>query len=650
MSRTNRRAVLLTALLCVAAAPPPTAAPRPPDPDLPDYIREASTPFRSPPDSAEVAELLDRWRADGGLREANDRIVGARLWRRAGEAGAAFDLLGVLPEVGPRAALARLERARIGLELGDDGHALRRAPGDWRAACRELPRLPDEAARELRVELWADLGLLATPEERDTWAELGEAEACPWLEDLIEERAFRMAITPDERLVLHYRRLETARRWFYLDRPRFYVGMTHWHGRRQDEWMDDRGLVYVRMGRPDELQGCGSTSRFGDDPFEGDLLATCWVYDRPEGYKLYYFSARDKVTQQVSADGDHYLQESLGPRARAGDPYFHRFVKHGDVPRSLVRHLSLSRLSVSSDGFDAGLDRVEDQAYLHQMRVVTRRFADEALIEIPDVPRVAGGEMLWEALRFLNPADGTWQVWVVASVPAGLLEPRRGPGSWAYEARARLATRDSGGVRIDSTFNRAVVGEPLPDEAGLPLRTFVVARSGLLPVTLAVRDAARPDFGAWAQDTIVVPRALPIPTVSDIAVARSEGGTWTRDGRTFLRVSPDHVTSEAGEIHVYFEVYGIRRTADYGVEVRLSRAGADEDTDVFALEPEELPFRLGFTATMPYGRIGQHALRLDLSGTPPGAYDLAVRVTDADTGTRGLPSVTPIVVIRPDRS
>ncbi len=642
----GRFAVLVS--LAIHVSGPGTAIADTPDDDLPEYVREALTPYRAPPDSAEVAGLLDRWRKDGGLRTAEDRILGARLWRRAGYAPAALALLGEVsgaPAASATTARALLERARIRLELGDGNRAARRGAVDWRRACHALGSLPAEKAEALRSAFWRDIGLLATPDEREAWKVLGTGEACDWLEDLLEERAFRMAITPDERLASHYRRLATARRYFYLDRPRFYVGMTHWHGRREGEWMDDRGLIYVRMGPPDRAESCGAVLPFEADPFEGDLLATCWIYDRPEGYKLYYFATRDKVTGRLSPDGDYYLQESLGPRAHPSDPYFRRYVRHADIPRSLIRHLSFNRTLNLGDAFDSGLDAVEDQAYRRQMELATRRFADEALIEIPDVPRVRGMEMLWEPLRFLNPADGSWQVWIVASVPAGHLEPRRGPETWSYRADARLSTRHPNGVRIDSTFNHAAVGEPLPPEAGIPLRTFVVAGPGPLPITLAVSDGARHGVGAWAQDTVMVPRALPMPMVSDVAVARTRGGSWTRDGETFLRVSPDHVASEAGEIHIYFEVYGVRRTAEYEVELRLTPGDVSEEaSEIFELDPSELPFRLEFTDTMPYERIGRHTLRLDLANTPPGEYDLAVRVRDVETGTRSLPSVTPVFV------
>ena len=85
--------------------------------EAPEYIQEASRPYRGPPSGEEVGELLERWRADGGFVDPVDRIVGARLWRRTGDIGKALSLLTGLPEDGPVMALARYERARILFEL-----------------------------------------------------------------------------------------------------------------------------------------------------------------------------------------------------------------------------------------------------------------------------------------------------------------------------------------------------------------------------------------------------------------------------------------------------------------------------------------------------------------------------------------------------
>lgn len=624
----------------------PAAAPAPSlGGDLPEYIEQALSPFNRPPKPGEVEDLLGRWRSEGGLRSPEDRILGARLWRLAGERTAALDLLGSLPgDEGGAMALARFERARVLFELGDANEVLHRAPPDWWAACRAISGLPPSGAAELRTEVWKDLSFLATPEEHEAWESVGEAAACAWLAALIEERAFRMAISPDQRLAAHYERLRTARELYYLPRPRFYVGMTHWHGRRGGEWLDDRGLIYLRMGPPDIAVSCGGAGP-GGDAFQGDLLATCWVYERPEGYKLYHFSTANKVTRIPSTSGGYYLQEHLGPRAHPRDPFFRQIVKHADLPKSLIRFMSFNlQLSGAADPFDAALDAVEAQHYRQAAKIETRRYADEALIEIPDVPAVRGATMLWEPLRFMNPADRSWQVWIVAALPAGQLTAARAEDAWVYDARGWLATRHSDRVELDSMWNRAVTDRPLGPDAGIPLRAFTVAREGAMPFTLAVFDPRREGFGAWVQDTIDVPRILPLPTVSDIALAQAEGGEWTRDGETFLRVSPDHVTNEDGSLHLYFEVYGVRRTGRYTVDLRLAKDLTGGE--IFEMEPRELPFRLEFDSEMPYSRVGSHAIRLDLSGTPEGDYDLAIRVVDRATGTPSLPAVTPIRVGR----
>jgi len=621
---------------------------------IPNYISEALSPFRGPLAYDEVAELLRRWSTAGGLSDAHERILGARLWRRAGEHDDALDILGELPEDGPLAALAQHERARILFELGDDYDATRRAPADWKAACNALARLPSAEAASLRHEFWEDLTMIATPEEREAWLAVSDGEACEWISDLVDERAFRMAITPEERLAVHYQRLVDTREQFWIRAPRFYVSMSDYHGRRDDEWMDDRGLVYLRMGAPDHAESCGAVSSFGDDPtdfrqdrdrLDADRLGNCWAYARPEGYKLYYFSTRNRVTGRESSNGDYRLQESLGPTADPRNSYFQRYVKNSDLPKSIIASIirgGANRAIGSADELDAGLDLAESRTYGMLTNIEMRRLADEALVEIPDVPAVTGATMMWESLRFLNPGSGTWQVWVVAALPAGQLQAVDEFDTWVYEARAWLATRLPDGVRLDSMFNRAVVDHELEPDAGIPLRATFLADEGMIPFTLAAYDPVQQGFGAWVQDTITIPTVLPLPTVSDIAVAQAEGGAWTRDGTTFLRVSPDHVTGENRNIHIYFEAYGIRRSADYDVEVRLARNTKPDK--IFGLDPGDVHFRLEFSSQMPNSQVGTHALRLDLSDTEPGVYDLAIRILDRATGTHSLPTITPIRV------
>ena len=271
-----------------------------------------------------------------------------------------------------------------------------------------------------------------------------------------------------------------------------------------------------------------------------------------------------------------------------------------------------------------------------------REQADEVLLKVPDVPAVTGASLQWEALRFLNPDEGNWSVWVLAALPARDLAPSRDGALRVYDVRATLATRHAGGVRLDSLdVGPALYGE-LGPEAGIPLRMEVTAEEGPLPLTLKVADPNQE--GVWAQDTVNIPRLLPLPTLSDIAVAQLEGGSWTRDGTNFLRVTPSHVTNQDGSVHIYFEVYSVRRSGEYEVEVRMARDKTGDE--IFGEAADAVPFRLQFAARMPDSGIGRHAVRLDLSEADPDLYALAIRVVDRTTGARSLPAVTPIRVTR----
>jgi hypothetical protein len=376
-------------MVCFSLVAGEAPAQEAPSADTPEYILDASRPYREPPSAQEVSELLERWRSDGGLTEPMDRIVASRLWRRAGDISKALSLLTGLPEAGPVIALARYERARILFELGDEQDVTSWAPLDWHEACDSIGDLPADEASELKEEFWADLGVLSTADERDAWPNVSDEQACDWVKDLVAERAFRMAITPDERLALHHQRLVATREHFWLKKARFYVSMSDNHGRRKGEWMDDRGLIYLRMGMPDVRLACGGTDTHDEDVFSENsdgvgLHGRCWVYHRPEGYKIFYFSTVNRVTGTWSADGDFRLQESLGPRAHPGNGFFQTFVRNADLPRSVINELirgGRRGVNLGGDEFYQSLNAVQRNAGTQQMAHALREQADEVLLE-----------------------------------------------------------------------------------------------------------------------------------------------------------------------------------------------------------------------------------------------------------------------------
>jgi hypothetical protein len=156
-----------------------------------------------------------------------------------------------------------------------------------------------------------------------------------------------------------------------------------------------------------------------------------------------------------------------------------------------------------------------------------------------------------------------------------------------------------------------------------------------------VQDQLELLAGNWQRDTIVVPE-LPdgIPAVSDIAVATDSGGSWTRDGQTFLRVSPNHVVGPDGGVIIYFEVYNVQPGRRYQVETRVVPASVKEQ--LFSGKVTDVAFTLRYRSEMPVSKIGRELLRIDLTETRPGAYLLGVRVRDVESGIVSLPVITPL--------
>ena len=67
------------------------------------------------------------------------------------------------------------------------------------------------------------------------------------------------------------------------------------------------------------------------------------------------------------------------------------------------------------------------------------------------------------------------------------------------------------------------------------------------------------------RDTLFVPDySATLPVVSDLALAADSGGTWTRDGQTFLRITPGHVPGPDDVLHL------LNRSLPIGVGRRTS--------------------------------------------------------------------------------
>jgi len=619
---------------------------------VPRHARSSLSPYRDHPDVADVRRVLLKWNQLGGPGSVSDSIAVATMWRRARQYRSALEALPA--ESSPDGAArprVTFERARVLLQAPTSGPGIpgtyeeRRAEGGeafW-TACGRM----DEATKRA---LWQDLRGLATPDEQREWENLDTGpKACDWVHRFVDERAFRMAISPAERLQIHYARLHEVRGLYYLRTPRLTRDLADRIGRADSLEVDDRGLIQLRMGVP----------LVTVEPFM-DLNET-WAYFRPEGPRVFHFAPISKTGLHALAD--YRLLENLAHASGFTMPSELMGVGGGSLAYLYQSRRVLdflyedyhfrqmdSRMRAAGDRFNPGF-----HGFLAWEKEINEADARYAVSGIPDAPDLTAGiEFAYETLRFREPGTDRSEVWFLASTRVGDLTARpavdpvtQADGLVGYDLGARLAYLAPGGMETLDVLSQPVVEDPLASDDGIPVRFQVTLEPETYPYTLVLHDegSERGKLGNWILDTVTVSaRQFGVPSVSDIAVAADSGGSWSRDGVSFLRIGPTHVVSPDGTAHTYFEVYGIRPGVTYDVDVRVvPEVAADM---AFDLAPDNLVFRLSFPSITTEDReglgIGRHYLQVALGSSPPGAYLLAVRITDRSTGIESLPAVTPL--------
>ena len=512
---------------------------------------------------------------------------------------------------------------------------------------QQVGGLACEASDSLALEaLWVDLRGLATAAELEDWETRPTESRCSMLGDMLAERAVRAGLTLEERLAIHYRRLEKARADWGLRSRRVQAGAADSLGRHPDIMFDDRGLIYLRMGEPDEVAYTIAGPGMGN-PVEG------WRYDRPEGRRIYFFAPISLMGVGVA---DFRLLDAPWRAVGGANAANQLEILDLATPDAAIYGTSpLMELLLAFQGLDpfyatlayrsvrGGTSLLQDLEDQRRRTMGDLRFAVDS---VPDAPELDPAlRFAWERLRFFNPSSGTTAVWlVVAARGADLIGQTDADGTSLYRLDLEVAVRTGSSVVRDSIRSIHRLRSRLGHEDALISRIAVSIGPGEHPFTLITVDGNSDGrrVGNWARGVAVGFAPTDLPEVSDIAVASDSGGAWTRDGLTHLAVSPAHLTGSDGRAHVYFEVYGIDAGAPYTVEVRV--VPEEISARMWDLKPRQAAFHLSFDSEMPVsGGIGSHHLRLDLSDTPQGAYMLAVRIREGSTGRRSLPTTTPVI-------
>jgi len=616
-----------------------------------------------------VRSVMARWdESAGGPSDGPGWLLAARLWRQAGEPDSAVHRLRRATELGGLpGGLLSLEAARTAFLTGRPD-----AAGAYWEGC-------GEATPDVLQEYWRDFTSLATPAEAAEWSALdslaadGRSDAaCGILRRAWAERAAQAGLSVAQRLALHYERLRYARMHYHLVGSEGHVRLgprtrllSVQVGRPREAGLDDRGLLYLRLGEPDRTASfAGAQNEYRRRIWVDVVISpecyhpnVTWAYDFPDGVRLYHLSP-------LEGAANWWLLENLHDLYRCGDPAdagggsstltpaaVGRSAPIGQIAWLVLPDLYLSRVGLDpkygelshrivSTGPNNPLSLQKE--FMDERRVnfeMTEDVLTRALAR-PDVQREL--TFIHTVLQFRaarHPNGELTRVWLNAMVEGTKLQGQPAPdGSFAYAVEATLsALGETSELHQRTASFRVSAPRELGDEAGVPVRLALDLPPGEYAYSLVVRDAnddaSRP-AGNWMTDSLRVRRYdARLPQLSDIAFAPDSGGTWSPTPGVALPATPVSITDDSGRAWLYFEAYGLSPRGEYVTEIRMEPRDEGE------------AFTLTYPGSPPASpeAADHRVLRLDLGDAEPGEYGATITVTDA-SGRRSLPIETSLVV------
>ncbi len=533
--------------------------------------------------------LAEALRRDAGHAAAAALLAELRTRTRGG-AGTAADLAAIRTAgaaAGPDTAYW-LRRARSELEWDEPDSALAAvdryvvAGGDAALADAEraralfaLGRIDDGAVAWFRGLDLAQGGALAAYRADLAWVargtELAAFDSLPpglrlaWARGFWERRALADFRTVPERLAEHFTRIRQALDAFRLTDPErdFNSAMPF---RSAQDLVDDRGVVWVRHGPPDEVlesdAGAGVPCRYVSWVYRAGASAGMSVHFRP------YFTLLRSPRRFCSGRADYRLVPGGGwidhhAWWMAGrDSLYAEWVEAMEGRRRITAGRLAGRvaaeeaarleLAVTTDG--------QPHRFDHDLGAVVRAYA------------------LGEPARLL----------VALGAPASRLEsmPLGPDGRTAFVLRVRLVALPARGfpVTLDTTLRYDAGRAPRPDHWVLGLLELPVA-PGAWEIRSMVTDH-RPGAGSTGWQAELEVPAPGRPSVSALVLGTPRSGLqWASPAGPFP-LSPLNSYRRDDEVALFVEATGLGGTPEAEVRMRVSHAGRPDRT-VLELRSEE---------------------------------------------------------------
>lgn len=389
-----------------------------------------------------------------------------------------------------------------------------------------------------------------------------------WLRTFWETRDVESLRERGERLAEHYRRIGFAKANFrLLSLDRKYELNELWVNR--DAPFDDRGLLYIRHGEPDDT---ASAVRAGACP------NVSWRYRRPEGNLVFHFVARENPN-------DWRLVETLANVS--GEAGATTRVRRAGSDRSCTVIDDLLESRASLDPIYAKLATSPSrQNWERELSLTTRSrnvgtTTDSDPLRFPDMLDAA-----WHNYALLGTAPGKGRVLTIASVPADQLEPiiTNPPG---YGFRLHLVARSEDTViEVDST-RRFRSDAPLQPGQMLTFVTEIPLQPGTWQFGSVLRQPVDSAGQYYRTPDLIVPDAGATSTLqmSDIVLGTGNGGQeWTAPDGPFM-LSPTGTYMLGEPVLTYYELAGVPAGDTLRTDVEFARDGSHDRVRLSFIEP-----------------------------------------------------------------
>lgn len=486
---------------------------------------------------------------------------------------------------------------------------------------------------------WREVGWhlrwFTEPAEWVEWLALPDGERAAWVRDRLATRDVKDGRRHGSRWVEHFQRLDYAEEQFARELPRRKRNLPNVAAapeadpmgrsgnadrirftsvpenvaalpfRFYSTWsplLDDRGVIWVRFGKPDKQIAWRSEDTFN--------VREAWYYDLQDGGLLLQFEGE---SFDGSNDATRLVAGVLGNYLCQMDQYRCNLV----MLLSCMPPPPGARCSLDPEFSPV---KPEDVGQL--------RHADEDLIEVAtttddNAPRVAHPiAVVAQLARVWDPRSGG----PLAVIPYALrignvsVDEDSGAVAAAVDLSLRQWSRASA-TWLETDVHRRLRFERLPEDGYLTGFVVIPSNPDVTAWSLVVSQG--PDRRGRAWETDSPPLASGPLVLSDLILgAASQGQTWTTTTGTAVSLAPLGAFDKAEPVSLYWQVRSAVARDSVRIRVALFREEGRGEQAALALEFTE---RLGTGLTEISRRIG-----IDRLGG--GAYRLEVTLSDPRTG------------------